>query len=79
MLSHLKTEQPKKRDMAWPYVQKGIVCGAIYFIGEAISCGLFSCEGRFGLHLVAFIHAPERAAFYVDWNARKRTDAAPLF
>jgi hypothetical protein len=39
----------RKRDVAWPYVQKGLVSGLIYMIGEAISCGLFSRGGNLGV------------------------------
>jgi hypothetical protein len=35
-------------------VQKGIISGFIYMLGEAISCGLFSREGRTGLYLDSF-------------------------
>jgi hypothetical protein len=43
-----------KRDLVWTYVQRGIISGFIYMLGEAISCGLFSRGERIGLYLDSF-------------------------
>ena len=47
----------RKRDMARPYVEKGLMSGTIYMFGEAIACGLFfhKKSGR-GLYPSAFLH-----------------------
>uniref|UniRef100_A0A7S0I0I6 Uncharacterized protein n=1 Tax=Hanusia phi TaxID=3032 RepID=A0A7S0I0I6_9CRYP len=47
----------RKRDIARPYVEKGLMSGTIYMLGEAISCGLFYHPqlGR-GIYLDAFFH-----------------------
>ena len=45
-----KPNRRRKRDMALPYVQKGVVSGLIYMLGEAISCGLFSRGGTVGIY-----------------------------
>ena len=52
---HLALERRRKRDIAWPYVQKGITSGIVYMLGEAISCGLFSRDGQMGIYPDAFI------------------------
>ena len=34
-------EPCRKRDIARPYIEKGLMSGSIYMLGEAIACGLF--------------------------------------
>jgi hypothetical protein len=55
--TQLQPERKRKRDIAWPYFVRGVVSGGIYMLGEAISCGLFSREGRIGLFPDAFLHS----------------------
>ena len=57
--SEKKISRCRKRDAianrAWPYVQKGIISGFIYMLGEAISHGFFSRSGRLGIYPEALI------------------------
>ena len=47
----------RKRDIARPYVEKGIMSGTIYMIGEAIACGLlFQKDLGYGFYPSAFLH-----------------------
>jgi hypothetical protein len=49
----------RKRDVAArlvrPYVEKGMISGLIYMLGEAIACGLFLKNGKGGFYPEAFI------------------------
>ncbi len=57
--SGVRKNRRRKRDVAArllrPYVEKGIMSGIIYMLGEAISCGLFVRQGKSGFYPDAFI------------------------
>jgi len=52
----LQPRRRRKRDIAKPYVLKGIMSGFIYMLGEAIACGLFYKHGKYGFHPQEFLH-----------------------
>mmetsp|Transcript_68690 Transcript_68690/g.183359 ORF Transcript_68690/g.183359 Transcript_68690/m.183359 type:complete len:330 (-) Transcript_68690:142-1131(-) len=55
----LERRKFKRRELAArvlrPYVEKGLMSGFIYMLGEAISCGLFSKNGTRGFNPDAFV------------------------
>eukprot|EP00802_Teleaulax_amphioxeia_P022662 Tamp_23133.p1 GENE.Tamp_23133~~Tamp_23133.p1 ORF type:complete len:316 (+),score=52.94 Tamp_23133:22-948(+) len=47
----------RKRDIARPYIEKGLMSGSIYMLGEAIACGLFfHRDTGYGLYPGAILH-----------------------
>jgi hypothetical protein len=54
-ITHFIKPRRRKRDIARPFVEKGIMSGLIYMMGEAIAGGLFYQGGRYGLYTGALM------------------------
>uniref|UniRef100_A0A7S0VVR1 Uncharacterized protein n=1 Tax=Hemiselmis tepida TaxID=464990 RepID=A0A7S0VVR1_9CRYP len=54
-LTHFIKPRQRKRDIARPFVEKGLMSGLIYMMGEAIAGGLVYQNGQYGLYAASLL------------------------